>query len=110
MAYNRSDDDFNGLNDISILDDIIDQFGRSTDPIDLKDVHEDVETQTTISSSTKRKAKSWQHCELVPTGKLMNRVLEFKAQCKHYQEKFSWQRRIGMTHLNRRFIKCQYRH
>ncbi|KAL2472111.1 armadillo repeat only 2 [Abeliophyllum distichum] len=85
MAYNRSDDDFSGLNDIPIPDNIIDQFGGSTDPIYLEDVHDDVDTQTTIGSSTKRKAtkqkaKCWDHFELVSTGKLVNEVPEFKAQ------------------------------
>ncbi|KAL2486668.1 zinc finger protein [Abeliophyllum distichum] len=99
-----------GLNNISISDDIIDQFGGSTDPIDLEDVHDDADTQTTIGSSTKRKAtkqkaKCWQHFELVSTGKLVNRVPEFKAQCKHCQEKFTWQNEIGTIHLNRHFKK-----
>ncbi|KAL2480637.1 Uncharacterized protein Adt_33603 [Abeliophyllum distichum] len=85
MAYNRSDDDFSGLNDIPILDDIIDQFGGSTDPIDLEDVHDVADTQTTIGSSTKRKATK-------------------------QKEKFAWQKGIGTTHLNRHFKKCQYKH
>ncbi|KAL2462245.1 zinc finger protein [Abeliophyllum distichum] len=111
MAYNRSDDDFSGLNDIPISDDIIDQFGGSTDPIDLEDVHDDVDTQTTIGSSTKRKAtkqkaKCWQHFELVPTGKLVNEVPEFKVQCKYCQKKFAWQKGIDTTHLNRHYKKC----
>ncbi|KAL2533900.1 hypothetical protein Adt_07251 [Abeliophyllum distichum] len=111
MAYNRSDDDFSVLNDISIPDDIIDQFGGSTDPIDLEDVHDDADTKTTIGSSTKRKAtkqkaKCWQHFELVPTDKLVNGVPKFKAQCKHYQEKFAWHKRIDTIHLNRHFKKC----
>ncbi|KAL2485591.1 hypothetical protein Adt_30347 [Abeliophyllum distichum] len=115
MAYNRSDDDFSSLNDIPILDDIIDQFGGSTDLIDLEDVHVDAETQTTIGFSTKRKAtkqkaKCWQHFELVQTDKLVNGVLEFKAQCKHNQKMFTWQKGIGTIHLNRHFKKCQYRH
>ncbi|KAL2504801.1 Uncharacterized protein Adt_20422 [Abeliophyllum distichum] len=115
MAYNQSDDDFNGLNDIPIPDDIIDQFGGSTDPIDLEDVHDDADIQTTIGSSTKRKvtkqkAKCWQHFELVPTSKLVNGVHEFKAQCKHYQEKFAWHKGIDTTHLNRHLKKCQYKH
>ncbi|KAL2503855.1 Uncharacterized protein Adt_19476 [Abeliophyllum distichum] len=115
MAYNRSDDDFSGLNDIPIPDDIIDQFGGSTDPINLEDVHDDADTQTTINSSTKRKAtkqktKCWQHFELVSTGKLVNEVTEFKVQCKYCQEKFVWQKKIGTTHLNRHFKKCQYKH
>ncbi|KAL2533826.1 hypothetical protein Adt_07177 [Abeliophyllum distichum] len=105
MAYNRSDDDFSGLNDIPIPDDIINQFGGRSDPIDLEDVHEDADTQTTIGSSTKRKvttqkAKCWQHFELVPTGKLVDRVPQFKAQCKHCHEKLVWQNGIGTTHLN----------
>ncbi|KAL2526162.1 Uncharacterized protein Adt_11216 [Abeliophyllum distichum] len=88
MTYNRSDDDFSGLNDIPIPDDIIDQFGGSTDPIDLEDVHDDADTQTTIGSSTKRKAtkqkaKCWDHFELVLTG---------------------------TTHLNRHYKKCQYKY
>ncbi|KAL2527560.1 Uncharacterized protein Adt_12614 [Abeliophyllum distichum] len=63
-----------GLNDIPIPEDIIDQFGGSTDPIDLEDVQDDADTQTTIGSSTKRKAtkqkaKCWNHFELVSTGK-----------------------------------------
>ncbi|KAL2490706.1 zinc finger protein [Abeliophyllum distichum] len=112
MAYNRSDDDFTGLNDIPISDDIIDQFGGSTDPIDLEDVHDDANTQTTTRSSTKRKtikqkAKCW---ELVPTGKLVNELSEFKAQCKHCQENFAWQKGIGTTHLNRHYKKCQYKY
>ncbi|KAL2517194.1 hypothetical protein Adt_13441 [Abeliophyllum distichum] len=99
MAYNRIDNDFSGLNNIPISDDIIDQFSGSTDPIDLENVHEDTDTQTTISSNTKRKdtkqkAKCWQYFELMPTGKLVNGVPEFKAQCKHYQEKFTWQKGI----------------
>ncbi|KAL2527096.1 hypothetical protein Adt_12150 [Abeliophyllum distichum] len=115
MAYTRSDDDFRGLNDIPIPDDIIDQFGGSTDLIDLEDVHDDADIQTTIGSSTKRKAtkhkaKCWQYFELVPTSKLVNGIPEFKAQCKHYQEKFSWQKGIGMTYLNRHFKKCQYKY
>ncbi|KAL2504178.1 hypothetical protein Adt_19799 [Abeliophyllum distichum] len=115
MVYNRSDDDFSDLNDIPISTDIIDQFGDSTDPIDLEDVHDDADTQTTISSNTKQKAtkqkaKCWQHFELVPTGKLVNRVPEFKAQYKHCQKKFAWQKRIGTTHLTRYFKKCQYKH
>ncbi|KAL2532372.1 BED-type domain-containing protein [Abeliophyllum distichum] len=98
-----------------IPDNIIDQFGSSTDQINLEDVHEDSDTQTTIGSSTKRKstkqkAKCWQHFELVPTSKLVNGVSEFKAQCKQYHEKFSWQKEIDTTHLNRHFKKCQYRH
>ncbi|KAL2519229.1 Uncharacterized protein Adt_15476 [Abeliophyllum distichum] len=97
MAYNRSDDDFSGLNEIPIPEDIIDQFGGSTDPIDLEDVQDDADTQTTIGSSTKRKAtkqkaKCWDHFELVPTGKVVNDLPEFKAQCKHCQEKFAWQK------------------
>ncbi|KAL2526734.1 Uncharacterized protein Adt_11788 [Abeliophyllum distichum] len=96
-------------------DDIIDQFGDSTDPIDLEDVHDDADTQTTIGSSnkrkaTKQKAKCWQHFELVPTGKLVNEVLEFKAQCKHCQEKFAWQNGIDTTYLNRHYKKCQYKY
>ncbi|KAL2526630.1 zinc finger protein [Abeliophyllum distichum] len=115
MAFNRSDDDFSSLNNIPISDDIIDQFGSSTDPIDLKDVHDDADTQTTIGSSTKRKAikqkaKCWQYFELVPTSKLVNRVLEFKVQCKHCQKKFAWQKEIGTTHLNRHFKNCKYKH
>ncbi|KAL2499781.1 Uncharacterized protein Adt_25331 [Abeliophyllum distichum] len=115
MAYNRSDDDFSGLNDIPISDDIIDQFGNSTDPIDLKDVQEDADTQITIGSSTKRKAtkqktKCWQNFKLVPTGKVVDGVLEFKVQCKHCHEKLAWQKEICTTHLNRHFKKCQYRH
>ncbi|KAL2541651.1 zinc finger protein [Abeliophyllum distichum] len=115
MAYNRSDDDFSGLNDIPIPEDIIDQFGGSTDPIDLEDVHDDADTQTTIGSSTKRKAtkqkaKCWDHFELVPTGKIVNDLPEFKAQCKHFQEKFAWQKGIGTTHLNRHYKKCQYKY
>ncbi|KAL2498173.1 Uncharacterized protein Adt_23723 [Abeliophyllum distichum] len=115
MAYNRSDDDFRGLNDIPIPEDIIDQFGGSTDPIDLEDVHDDADTQTTIGSRTKRKAtkqkaKCWDHFELVPTGKIVNDLPEFKAQCKHCQEKFAWQKGIGTTHLNRHYKKCQYRY
>ncbi|KAL2512964.1 hypothetical protein Adt_18564 [Abeliophyllum distichum] len=111
MAYNRSDDDFSGLNDIPIPDDIIDQFGDSTDPIDLKNFHEDADTQTTIGSSTKRKAikqkaKCWQHFELVLTGKLVNGVSEFKVHCKHYQKKFTSHKEIGTTYLNRYFKKC----
>ncbi|KAL2534552.1 hypothetical protein Adt_07903 [Abeliophyllum distichum] len=90
MAYNRSDDDFSGLNDVPISDDIIDQFGGSINPIDLEDVQEDVDTQPTISSITKRKdteqnAKCWQHFELVLTGKVVDGVSEFKAQCNHCQ-------------------------
>ncbi|KAL2527081.1 hypothetical protein Adt_12135 [Abeliophyllum distichum] len=97
MAYNRSDDDFSGLNDIPISDDIIDQFGGSTDPIDLEDVHNDADTQTTIGSSikrkaTKQKAKCCDHFELAPTGKIVNELPEFKAQCKHCQEKFAWEK------------------
>ncbi|KAL2527165.1 Uncharacterized protein Adt_12219 [Abeliophyllum distichum] len=104
-----------GLNDISIPYDIIDQFGGSTDPIDLEDVHDDADTQTTIGSSTKRKttkrkAKCWQHFELVPTDKLVNGVHKFKAQCKHCQDKFAWHNGIDMTHLNGHFKKCQYKH
>ncbi|KAL2469863.1 Uncharacterized protein Adt_37999 [Abeliophyllum distichum] len=115
MAYNRNDYDFSGLNDITISDDIIDQFGGSTDPIDLEDVDDDADTQTTIGFSTKRKAtkqkaKCWQHFELVPIGKLVNEVPEFKAQYKHCQEKFAWQKEICTTHLNRHFKKCQYKH
>ncbi|KAL2479950.1 BED-type domain-containing protein [Abeliophyllum distichum] len=115
MAYNRSDDDFSGLNDIPIPDDIIDQFGGSSDPIDLENVHEDVDTQTTIGSSTKQKAtkqkaKCWQHFELVSTGKLVDGVPEFKAQYKYCHEKFAWQKEIGTIHLNRHFKKCQYKH
>ncbi|KAL2512209.1 Cyclase-associated protein 1 [Abeliophyllum distichum] len=48
MAYNRSDDDFSGLNDIPIPDNINEQFGDNTDPIDLEDIEEDADTQTTI--------------------------------------------------------------
>ncbi|KAL2504940.1 Uncharacterized protein Adt_20561 [Abeliophyllum distichum] len=115
MAYNRSDDDFSGLIDIPIPDDIIDQFGDSTDPIDLEDVQEDVDTQTTIGSSTKRKAtkqkaKCWQYFKLVPTGKVVDGVPEFKVLCKHCHKKLAWQKGIGTTHLNRHFKKCQYRH
>ncbi|KAL2498678.1 Uncharacterized protein Adt_24228 [Abeliophyllum distichum] len=115
MAYNRSEDDFISLNDILIPDNIIDQFGGSTNPIDLEDVYNDADTQTIIGSSTKRKAtkqkaKCWQHFELVPTGKLVNEVPEFKSQCQHCQEKFDWQKRIDTTHLNRHFKKCQYKH
>ncbi|KAL2461654.1 BED-type domain-containing protein [Abeliophyllum distichum] len=115
MTYNRSDNDFSGLNDISILDNIIDQFGGSTDPIDLEDIHDDADTQTTIGSSTKRKitkqkTKCWQHFELVPTGKLVNGVSEFKAQCKYCQDKFVWQKGIGTTYLNRYFKNYQYKH
>ncbi|KAL2492907.1 Uncharacterized protein Adt_28535 [Abeliophyllum distichum] len=115
MAYNRSDDDFSGFNDISIPEEIIDQFGGSTDPIDLEDVQDDADTQTTIGSSTKRKAtkqkaKCWDHFELVPTGKIVNDLPEFKVQCKHCQEKFAWQKGIGTTHLNRHYKKCQYRY
>ncbi|KAL2512707.1 hypothetical protein Adt_18307 [Abeliophyllum distichum] len=80
MAYNRSDDDFSGLNDIPIPEDIIDQFGGGTDPIDLEDVHDDVDTQTTIGSSTKRKvtkqkAKCWDHFELVLTVNISRNTL-----------------------------------
>ncbi|KAL2506061.1 hypothetical protein Adt_21682 [Abeliophyllum distichum] len=115
MAYNRSNDDFSGLNDIPIPDDIIDQFGGSIDPIDLEDIQEDTDTQTTIGSSTKRKAtkqkaKCWQYFKLVPIGKVVDRVPEFKAQCKHYHEKLAWRKEIGTTHLNRQFKKYQYRH
>ncbi|KAL2518137.1 zinc finger protein [Abeliophyllum distichum] len=115
MLYNRSDDDFSDLNDIPILKDIIDQFGGSTDPIDLQDVQEDADTQTTIGSSTKQKAtkqkaKCLQYFALVPTGKVVDGVPEFKAQCKHCHEKLAWQEKIGTTHLNRYFKKCQYRH
>ncbi|KAL2512537.1 Uncharacterized protein Adt_18137 [Abeliophyllum distichum] len=107
MGLNRSDDDFSGLNDIPIPDDIIDQFGGSTDLIDLEDVHDDADTQTTIGFSTKRKAtkqkaKCLQHFELVPTGTLVYGVPEF--------EKFAWQKGIDTTHLNRHFKKCQYKH
>ncbi|KAL2465950.1 zinc finger protein [Abeliophyllum distichum] len=95
--------------------DIIDQFGGSTDQIDLEDVHKDVDTQTTIGSSTKRKATKqkatrWQYFELVPTGKLVNEVPEFKAQCKHCQEKIAHPKGISTTLLNRHFKKCQYKH
>ncbi|KAL2525435.1 zinc finger protein [Abeliophyllum distichum] len=115
MAYNRSDDDFSSFNDIPIPNDIIDQFGDSIDPIDLEDVHYDADTQTTIGSSTKRKATKqkancWQHFELVPTGKLMNGVSKFTTQCKHCLKKFVWHKGIGTTHLNRHFKKCQYKH
>ncbi|KAL2455767.1 zinc finger protein [Abeliophyllum distichum] len=115
MVYNRSDDDFSGLNDIPIPEEIIDQFGGSTDSIDLEDVQDDADTQTTIGSSTKRKAtkqkaKCWDHFELVPTGKIVNDLPEFKAQCKYFQEKFAWQKGIGTTHLNRHYKKCQYRY
>ncbi|KAL2497030.1 BED-type domain-containing protein [Abeliophyllum distichum] len=115
MAYNRSDDNFSGLNDIPIPEDIIDQFGSSTDPIDLEDVHDNADTQTTIGSSTKRKetkqkAKCWDHFELVPTGKIVNDLPEFKAQCKHCQEKFAWQKGIDTTYLNRHYKKCQYKY
>ncbi|KAL2470667.1 hypothetical protein Adt_38803 [Abeliophyllum distichum] len=115
MAYNRNDDDFSSLNDIPIPEDIIDQFGGSTDLIDLEDVHDDADTQTTICSSTKRKAtkqkaKCLDHFKLVPTGKIVNDLPEFKAQCKHYQEKFAWQKRICTTHLNRHYKKCQYKY
>ncbi|KAL2540278.1 hypothetical protein Adt_01256 [Abeliophyllum distichum] len=115
MAHNRSDDDFSGLNDISIPEDIIDQFGGSTDPIDLEDVHDDTDTQTTIGSSTKQKvtkqkAKCWDHFELVSTGKLVNELPKFKVQCKHCHEKFAWQKRIDTTHLNRYYKKCQYKY
>ncbi|KAL2479487.1 Uncharacterized protein Adt_32453 [Abeliophyllum distichum] len=114
MTYNRSNDDFSSLIDISIPDDIIDQFGGSTVPIDLEDVHDDVDTQTTIGSSTKgkstkQKTKCWEHFELVPTSKLVNGVFEFKAQCKHCQKKFAWQKGIYTTPLNRHFKKCQYK-
>ncbi|KAL2504501.1 BED-type domain-containing protein [Abeliophyllum distichum] len=109
MAYNRSDDDFSGLNDIPIPEDIVDQFGGSTDPIDLEDVHDDADTQTTIGA-TKQKARCWDHFELVPTGKIVNDLPEFKAQCKHCQEKFTWQKGIGTTHLNRHYKKCQYKY
>ncbi|KAL2526977.1 Uncharacterized protein Adt_12031 [Abeliophyllum distichum] len=73
MAYNRSDDDFSGLNDIPIPEEIIDQFGGSTDPIDLEDVQDDADTQTTIGSSTKRKAtkqkaKCWDHFRVGADG------------------------------------------
>ncbi|KAL2479537.1 BED-type domain-containing protein [Abeliophyllum distichum] len=113
MAYNRSDDDFSGPNDILISDDIIDQFGGSTDPIDLEDVQEDAGTQTTIGSNTKRKAtkekaKCWQHFELMPTGKVVDGIPELKAQCKHCHKKLALPK--GTTHLNRHFKKCQYRH
>ncbi|KAL2458138.1 hypothetical protein Adt_46079 [Abeliophyllum distichum] len=115
MAYNRSDDDFSGLNDIPIPGYIIDQFGGSTDPIDLEDVHDDADTKTTIGSNTKRKvikqkAKCWDHFELVPTGKIVNELHEFKAQYKHCQEKFAWQKGIGMIHLNRYYKKYQYKY
>ncbi|KAL2524474.1 Zinc transporter 7 [Abeliophyllum distichum] len=114
-AYNRSDDYFSGFNDIPIPEDIIDQFGGSTDPIDLEDVHDDADTQTTIGSSTKRKAtkqkaKCWDHFEFVPTDKIVNDLPEFKVQCKHCQEKFAWQKEIGTTHLNRHYKKCQYKY
>ncbi|KAL2460958.1 BED-type domain-containing protein [Abeliophyllum distichum] len=104
-----------GLNDISIPDDIIDQFGGSTDPIDLEDVHDDADTQTTMGYSTKRKAtkqkaKCWDHFELVLTGKLVNEVPEFKVQCKYCQKKFAWQKEISTTHLNRHYKKCQYKY
>ncbi|KAL2497358.1 hypothetical protein Adt_22908 [Abeliophyllum distichum] len=93
-SYNRSDDNFSGLNNIPIPEDIIDRFGGSIDRIDLEDVHDDADTQTTIGSSTKRKAtkqkaKCWDHFELVPTGKIVNDLPEFKAKCKHCQEKFA---------------------
>ncbi|KAL2506209.1 Uncharacterized protein Adt_21832 [Abeliophyllum distichum] len=115
MVYNRSDDDFSGLNDIPIPEDIIDQFGGSTDPIDLENVHDNADTQTTIGSSTKRKAtkqkaKCWDHFELVPTSKIVNDLPEFKVQCKHCHEKFSWQKEIGTTHLNTYYKKCQYKY
>ncbi|KAL2487286.1 putative inactive receptor kinase [Abeliophyllum distichum] len=42
MTYNRSDDDFSGLNDIPISRNIVDEFGDSTDLIDLDDIQEDV--------------------------------------------------------------------
>ncbi|KAL2480666.1 Uncharacterized protein Adt_33632 [Abeliophyllum distichum] len=109
MAYNRSDDNFSSLNDISIPDDIIDQFGGSTDLIDLEDDHDDVDTRTTIGSSTKRKAtkqktKCWQHFELVPTGKLVNGVPEFKAGEVCLAK--------GDRHdpSKQNFKKCQYKH
>ncbi|KAL2470610.1 Uncharacterized protein Adt_38746 [Abeliophyllum distichum] len=97
------------------IDDIIDQFGGSTDPIDLEDIHDDADTQTTIGSSTKRKAtkqkaKCWDYFELVPTGKRVNELPEFKAQCKHCQKKFAWQKGIGTTHLNRHYKNCQYKY
>ncbi|KAL2491981.1 hypothetical protein Adt_27609 [Abeliophyllum distichum] len=98
MAYNRIDDYFSGLNDIPISNDIIDQFGGSSDPIDLEYVQEDADTQTAIGSSikqkaTKQKTKCCQYFELVPAGKLVDRVFEYKAQCKHFQEKPAWQKR-----------------
>ncbi|KAL2511495.1 Uncharacterized protein Adt_17095 [Abeliophyllum distichum] len=115
MAFNQSDNDFSGLNDILILDDIIDQFGSSIDPIDLKDVQEDVDTQVTIGSSTKRKAtkqkaKCWQYFEFMSTSKVVDGVPKFKAQCKHCHEKLVWQKGIDTAHLNKHFKKCQYRH
>ncbi|KAL2462246.1 hypothetical protein Adt_45666 [Abeliophyllum distichum] len=101
MAYNRSDDDFSGLTDILIPDDIIDQFGGSTNPVNLQDVYDDADSQTTIGSNTKRKvtkqkAKCWNHFELVSTGKIVNELPEFKAQCKHcrFLGKRRWARPI----------------
>ncbi|KAL2512263.1 hypothetical protein Adt_17863 [Abeliophyllum distichum] len=115
MAYNRSDDDFNSLNDISIPSDIIDEFRGSTNSIDLDDVQEDVDTHTTTGSNTKRKVTKqktscWQLFELVPTSKLIDRVPEHKAQCKHCKEKIVWQKEIDTIHLNRYFKKCQFEH
>ncbi|KAL2458251.1 Uncharacterized protein Adt_46001 [Abeliophyllum distichum] len=45
-----------------------------------------------------------------PTGKIVNDLPEFKAQCKHCQEKFAWQKGIGTTHLNIDYKKCQYKY
>ncbi|KAL2531948.1 BED zinc finger [Abeliophyllum distichum] len=45
MAYNQSNDDFSGLSDIPIPEDIMDEFGSSADLIDLEDVQEDADTK-----------------------------------------------------------------
>ncbi|KAL2471179.1 hypothetical protein Adt_39315 [Abeliophyllum distichum] len=96
MTYNRSDNHFSGLNDIPIPWDIVDEFGVSTDPIDLDDIQEDIDIHTniTIGSSTKQKAtkqkaRYWQHFELVPTGKLIDGILEHKIPCKYCKEKLA---------------------
>ncbi|KAL2506679.1 Uncharacterized protein Adt_22300 [Abeliophyllum distichum] len=55
-------------------------------------------------------AKCLDHFELEPTGKIVNALPEFKAHCKHYQEKFAWQKGTGTAHLNRHYKKCQYKY
>ena len=124
-AQNQFGNEFAGLNQLPIPEDIDDFDVREADPIDLDDV--DVDPSVPIDSEQdeepalnipdargkrkgKKQAKCWDHFKLVNTGRVIDGLPETKAVCKYCQQRLAWQKKIGTTHLNRHYKACAAKH